>query len=204
MKLFLLGVVMKYIKIFIITAIVSITILSILYLSRIAKDIQRYTFSAVQSNYIVIYSSSYGKLINGDVEDLMDYIKNSFEAIGIKVKKLGVIDDKKNIHKALERESQLNGRVVVIDISLNDKIINKDTILIRIEKNENYNNNIDFAYSIKNILNKDRVNVLGESKCYNQEFGDRAIKVEISNKLYLDEAKKLMDKLIFGIYSNIQ
>ncbi|MEM4398773.1 MAG: hypothetical protein QXV18_03040, partial [Candidatus Nitrosocaldus sp.] len=103
----------------------------------------------MQSNYIVVYSSSYGKLANGDVDDLMDYIKNSFEIIGIKVKKIGVIDDKKNVHKILERESELNGRVIVVDISLNDKIINKDTILIRIEKNENYNNNIEFVCELK-------------------------------------------------------
>ncbi|WDC85043.1 hypothetical protein PL321_05835 [Caloramator sp. mosi_1] len=36
-----------------------------------------------------------------------------------------------------------------------------------------------------------------------QEFGDRALRIELSNKLTINEAKKLVDKIMYAIYKTI-
>ncbi|GFR34449.1 hypothetical protein [Thermobrachium celere] len=194
---------MKYFKIFVITVILAVTIFSILYLTKIAKDIEEYTFSRGDSINLIVYTTSKEKLIDADVKNLLDYIETSQESLGIRVKNLGAITDKKTLENKLHKIIKPLGRYIVIDLSLNDKIINKETILIRVEKNEKYDENAGFANKIKTTLNKDRVNILGESKCYLQEFGDRALRVELSNKLTLKEAEKLIDKLMYAIYKNI-
>lgn len=203
MKLFLWGDIVKYFKIFVITVILAVTIFSILYLTKIAKDIEEYTFSRGDSINLIVYTTSKEKLIDADVKNLLDYIETSQESLGIRVKNLGAITDKKTLENKLHKIIKPLGRYIVIDLSLNDKIINKETILIRVEKNEKYDENAGFANKIKTTLNKDRVNILGESKCYLQEFGDRALRVELSNKLTLKEAEKLIDKLMYAIYKNI-
>ncbi|CDF57204.1 hypothetical protein [Thermobrachium celere] len=194
---------MKYFKIFVITVILAVTFFSILYLTKIAKDIEEYTFSRGDSINLIVYTTSKEKLIDADIKNLLDYIEKSQESIGIKVKNLGAVTDKKTLENKLNKTIKPLGRYIVIDLSLNDKIINKETILIRVEKNEKYDENVGFANKIKTTLNKDRVNILGESKCYLQEFGDRALRVELSNKLTLKEAEKLIDKLMYAIYKNI-
>ncbi|MCX7950953.1 MAG: hypothetical protein N2594_03270, partial [Clostridiales bacterium] len=188
---------------FVITAIIAATLLSILYLSRIARDLQEYTFAGNNSTEILLYSSSDLRFNDGEINKILDYIVDSTIGFGVKVKNLGVIDDNENIEKILKKQTNGGKTYIVLDISASNKIINKDTILIRIEKNENYNNNIGFANSIKSKLSKERINILGETKCYNQEFGDKALKIEISNKLTIDEAKKLIDKLLYGIYQSL-
>lgn len=203
MKLFLWGDIVKYFKIFVITVILAVTFFSILYLTKIAKDIEEYTFSRGDSINLIVYTTSKEKLIDADIKNLLDYIEKSQESIGIKVKNLGAITDKKTLENKLNKTIKPLGRYIVIDLSLNDKIINKETILIRVEKNEKYDENVGFANKIKTTLNKDRVNILGESKCNLQEFGDRALRVELSNKLTLKEAEKLIDKLMYAIYKNI-
>lgn len=194
---------MKYLKIFVITAIIAATVISILYLSRIARDLHEYTFAGNNSTEILLYSSSNMSFNDGEINKIQDYIVDSTKGFSVKVKNLGVITDKENIEKILKKQTNGASKYIVLDISASNKIINKDTILIRVEKNENYNNNISFANSIKSKLSKDRINILGETKCYNQEFGDKALKIEISNKLTISEAKKLIDKLLYGIYQSI-
>lgn len=194
---------MKYFKIFFITAIILATLLSILYLSRIARDLQDYTFAGNKSAEILVYSSSDTDFKDGEINKVLDYMVESTKGFGVKVKNLGVINDKDKIEKILKKQTSGANTYYVLDISASNKIINKDTILIRIEKNENYDKNIGFANSIKSKLSKERINTLGETKCYNQEFGDKAIKIEISNKLTINEAYKLIDKLLYGIYQSL-
>lgn len=194
---------MKYFKVFIITTIIAVTVLSILYLTKFAKRIQEYTFLGEDSFNIVLYTTSDNSFSDGSIKDLLDYIENLQNGFGVKFINLGYVGDKKTLERKLSRITKENGRYIILDICVNDKMVNKDTILLRVEKNENYDINMNYANKIRNILNKDRVNILGESKCYMQEFGDKALRVEISSKNTINDAKKLIDKVMYAIFKTI-
>ncbi|MBZ4664412.1 MAG: hypothetical protein JG776_2130 [Caloramator sp.] len=194
---------MKYFKVFIITTIIAVTVLSILYLTKFARRIQEYTFLGEDSFNIVLYTTSDNSFSDGSIKDLLDYIENLQNGFGVKFINLGYVGDKEILERKLSRITKENGRYIILDICVNDKMVNKDTILLRVEKNENYDSNINYANKIRDILNKDRVNILGESKCYMQEFGDKALRVEISSKNTINDAKKLIDKVMYAIFKTI-
>ncbi|MCX7695690.1 MAG: hypothetical protein N2Z71_08295 [Caloramator sp.] len=194
---------MKYFKAFIITTIIVVTVLSILYLTKIAKRIQEYTFAVDDGFSIILYTTSNNSFSDGSMKELLNYIEKSQDGFGVKCINLGYVGGKKVLERKLSSITKENGRYIILDICVNDKMVNKDTILLRVEKNENYDNNINYAKKIKDALNKDRVNILGESKCYMQEFGDRALRIEFSNKNTINEAKKLADKIIYAVYKTI-
>ncbi|SHE57407.1 hypothetical protein [Caloramator proteoclasticus] len=194
---------MKYFKVFVITTIIAVTVLSILYLNKIAKRVQEYTFAGGDSFNIVLYTTSDNRFSDGSIKELLDYIETSQNGLGVKFINLGYVGDKKTLERKIDSITKGNGRHIILEICVNDKMVNKDTILLRVEKNENYDSNINYANKIRDILNKDRVNILGESKCYVQEFGDKALRVEISSKNTINDAKKLIDKVMYAIYKTI-
>ncbi|WP_027309472.1 hypothetical protein [Caloramator sp. ALD01] len=194
---------MKYFKVFVITTIIAVTVLSILYLNKIAKRVQEYTFAGGDSFNIVLYTTSDNRFSDGSIKELLDYIETSQNGLGVKFINLGYVGDKKTLERKIDSITKGNGRHIILEICVNDKMVNKDTILLRVEKNENYDSNINYANKIRDILNKDRVNILGESKCYVQEFGDKALRIEISSKNTINDAKKLIDKVMYAIYKTI-
>ncbi|WDC85044.1 hypothetical protein PL321_05840 [Caloramator sp. mosi_1] len=125
---------MKYIKVFVIGTILTITVLTILYLTKIARRVQEYTFAVNDGFKIVLYTSSSNSFNDGSMKEILNYIETSQNGLGVEFINLGYLRDKKLIDKKLINITKENGKYIILDLCVNDKMVNKDTILLRVEK----------------------------------------------------------------------
>lgn len=195
---------MKKLKITFILFIFIFATLSILYLIYQAEKIERSTMAPLGDRIgFIIYSTNQNIDDKDKIVKLLKYTNDTLEEAGYERiminngKPCSSDEARKNIEKGLNRGQ----KYILLDINMSNLVINKNTILFRVDENngQKYMDNIDYVNHMKNSLeSKDfKVNVVEEYKSNNnQDLGYRALKIDISSKNTLEEGEELISKII--------
>lgn len=201
------GIDVKKIKMFVVGVIVLFTILSIAYLAYISKQMEKYAVSRNDGRTCyIIYSSSGGKFNgSGSVEPVLEHLKEGVSKGGYDSINLGVKNniDSNELTKQLLKHMGFNKKYILIDINTTEFVASKKTILIKVSNNASkYKDNLDYSNKMKEALAMAGVkaNIITEGKqVLNQDLGYRSIRIEISSKMGIEEAKKLIENFVAGL-----
>ena len=206
MKFFFYGGILKSYKVLAVVIVVIFTLVSMLYLFYIAKQIDKYTFSSNDNGCLIIYSSSGGNTIDKrTVSDVLEGIDSvlklsGFEVINLGSKK-GFSDE--DIRKSITNKIKKAKKYYVIDVGVGAAVNNKNTILIRLDKESPiYSKNVTAAMSIKNDFSETdiKAGIFNETnKKYNQDIGYVSLKFEVSNKNTYEEVKNIIISAVFAL-----
>lgn len=195
---------MKTFKGFILFIIALCTALSILYLIFLTKNLEKYTGAMDYSgNYYILYSSEGGSLKSGEnISNILSYGADFLKQSGVNTKTITETESNKIKSKILNTMKK-DRKYILIDINTTKLIQNENTILIRLGKKDNtkYESNLETASKLKGIIagkyKNLKVNTITDSKNnYNQDLGHIAIRIDISESLTLENAKKLTSYLL--------
>lgn len=206
MKFFFYGDILKNYKAFAVGLVIIFSLISLLYLFYIAKQIDKYTFSNNGNGCFIIYSSSGGNTIDKKtMSDVLEGIDSTLKISGYEVINLG---SKKGfsseaIRKSITNKMKKTKNYYVIDVGISASVDNKNTILIRLDKvSPIYSKNISAAMSIKNGFNESDIKaaIYSETnKKYNQDMGYASLKFEVSSKNTYEETKNIIISAIFAL-----
>ena len=193
MKLFLFGEVVKRIKIFILAVIAVCTLMSIVYLSLIARKMEQYTISRNDGERcFIVCSMKNGSLSDQkDLGKLVEYTAKSLKSAGYDAVTAGSSDIKDEMKK--------NKKYYMIDINSTKLLVNKNSAILRIGNNNNpkYNDNLEYAKYIKANVKDIKVNVISdEDDNYNQDAACRSVRIEISDRMDYESASKCISILL--------
>lgn len=198
---------MRKIKMFIVGIILFFTMLSIAYLAYIAQQLDKYAVSRNDGRKcIVLYSSSGGRLKNSQaIDGVLEGLNEKLILEGTDSINLGIKNniDSNELTKQLLKQMGGNKKYILVDINTTDLLYNKRTALVKLNSNSlKYKENLSYANVIKNEAEPKgiKLNIIGDSKSnLDQDMGYRAIRIEISTQNTIEDAKKLMDDLLYGL-----
>lgn len=205
MKFFFSGDILRRFRIFVIGTIAVCTFLSLLYLVYIAKLVEKYTIAGTGGDLCFIMYSSSGGMIKGD-KTIYDVIKNTADKINDSGYDSVIIEpeEPEELSKEVIKSMKKNKKYILLDISSGNAVINKNTLLIRLQNKDTvrYKENLESAEAVKKYLNdKDiKVNIITDTKSsVNQNIGCCSLKLEISKNNTFDEAKNIILNAVYSL-----
>jgi hypothetical protein len=206
MKFFFYGDILKNYKAFAVIIILIFTFISLLYLFYIAKQIDKYTFSNNAIGSLIIYSSSGGDTIDKKtMSDVLEGVDSVLELSGYEVINLGCKKgfSRDDIRKSITNKMKKAKKYYVIDVGASLAVNDKNTILIRLDKESPiYSKNEAAAISIKKDFYETDIKaaIYNETnKKYNQDIGYISLKFEVSNKNTYIEVKNILISAVFAL-----
>lgn len=183
---FIFGDSLKNFKFFIIAFIVVLTFLSLLYLSFIALRIQKYAFKENKTFGIILYTKTPSNKINSSLK----YVKNKINEYGWDAVIAEYKDEDENIIESIKKHPNY----YIFEINEGKSIINSDTILIRIRKNDE--REYERAQNIKKYLLSKNIKVNIVTNPLEKTNGYNVTKLEISKNCGYESAKDLILKAV--------
>lgn len=195
---------MKNIKGYILLVLAICTTLAIVYLVFQARKLEKYANSFSTSNLkFILFSSDGVNFLSGNCtleieEHLVNYIKTSDSEISVLDgnSKLGY---KGEILKNIDT----NKKNLLLDVNTTNLIKDENTVLIRLGNNNNlqYEVNYTYAKKLKDLINekykKIKVNIICDNKKnYYQEYGNIAVRIEVSSKAKVQRVEELLENII--------
>jgi hypothetical protein len=182
---------LKKLKIIILAIVIISTLLSILYLSYIAEQMERYTISRSDGEKcFVLFTSTSGSLSDG--KNISSLLTDTQKALNDSGYDAVIIGNKEDVEEKLKANIKNNKKYIFMDINTTKLLTSKNSVILRVGNNYNskYDENFEYAKSIKENAAGLKTTIISDSKNnYYQELAYKAVRIEISGQSNYEEAE---------------
>ena len=182
----------------IISIVVGIFMIALSYLIYISCQYDIYTFSSKNKTINIIYSSEGTSFNDGaDIYDTIYECESLLKDYGKSVKVIKA-KDKNKLDKKVNRAKSQVVTNIIININTTKLIQNKDTILLKVPKDDV--KSIDLAAKIKNNTSNIKVNMIQDKNIIPRASNEIYLNIFLSHNCSQREGEELLTKIFQAMY----
>lgn len=184
----------------IISIVVGIFMIALSYLIYISYQYDIYTFSSKTKTINIIYSSEDTSFNDGaDIYDAIYECESLLKDYGKNVKVIKA-KDKNKLDKKVNRAKSQVVTNIIIDINTTKLIQDKNTILLKIPKDDV--KSIDFAAKIKSNTSNIKVNMIHDKNIIPRASNEIYLNIFLSHNCSQREGEELLTKIFQSMYGD--
>lgn len=198
---------MKRFKAFIIILIAVGTMLGLLYLISIAKEMEKYALSPSGggSTFILVSVADESFKSISETQSLADYTSSLFKGAGYGCSCVDIRGmDHKSAQKTIRSAVKGAGSHMLVDIRPTKLVVSEKSVILRVSSldEDKYGENLELAKEVKNKIKGKGLSihiVIDDKQEYNQYQGEKCLRVELWDGVSEEGAKELISTILSAV-----